>query len=202
MRSCARLRSLCRPVSATLPENIETWRKNWQRWASVRVAGADVNEDAAQAAKAEAHNEKLTGGRLTDFAVGERPLGEVIFEDLQQAISLRFPDHIEAGEQTELQRELDLQEELIAAATQGFIGRDADLAVLDGYADSDDARLSAVGAAGGIGKTTLLAKWIAIGVSGVMWCSADSWGWAINRAAWTRCWHHSSTNCGRRDVSR
>jgi WD40 repeat protein len=146
---------------ATLPENIETWRKNWQRWAGARVAGTDVDEDAAEGAKAAAHNEKLTRGRLTDFAVGERPLGNVIFEDLQQAIALRFPDHVGAGEQTDLQRELDLQEELVAAATEGFIGRDADLAALDRYADSDDARLFAVAAAGGIGKTTLLAKWIA-----------------------------------------
>jgi WD40 repeat protein len=170
---------------ATLPENIETWRKNWQRWADVRVGGTrvdrpanwlrrlwqrgagghvvgtDVDEDAAEGAKAAAHNAKLTLGRLTDFAVGERPLGDVIFEDLREAIALRFPDHVEAGEQTDLQRELDLQEELIAAATEGFIGRAADLAVLDEYADSDDARLFAVAAAGGIGKTTLLAKWIA-----------------------------------------
>ena len=146
---------------ATLPENIETWRKNWQRWAGARVAGTDVNKDAAEGAKAAAHNAKLTRGRLTDFAVGERPLGEVIFEDLQQAIALRFPDHVEAGEQTDLQRELDLQEELIASATEGFIGRVADLAALDEYADSDDTRLFALAAAGGIGKTTLLANWIA-----------------------------------------
>ena len=146
---------------ATLPENIETWRKNWQRWAGARVAGADVAEDAAEGAKAAAHNKRLTHGRLADFAIGERSLGEVIFEDLQQAIVLRFPDHVEAVEQTDLQRELDLQEELIAAATEGFIGRAADLAALDEYADSDDARLFAVAAAGGIGKTTLLAKWIA-----------------------------------------
>ena len=146
---------------ATLPDNIETWRKNWQCWAGARVAGTDVDEDAAEGAKAKAHNEKLTRGRLADFAVDERPLGEVIFEDLQQAIAQRFPDHLEAGEQTDLQRELDLQEELIAAATEGFIGRAADLAALDAYAASDDGRLFAVAAAGGIGKTTLLAKWIA-----------------------------------------
>ena len=146
---------------ATLPENIETWRKSWQRWAGARVAGTDVDEDAAEGAKAKAHNEKLTRGRLADFAVGERSLGDVIFEDLQKAIALRFPDHVEAGEQTDLQRELDLQDELIAGATEGFIGRVADLAALDEYADSDEARLFAVAAAGGIGKTTLLAKWIA-----------------------------------------
>jgi hypothetical protein len=146
---------------ATLPENIQTWRRNWQRWAKVTVAGTDVNENAADGAKAATHNEKLTLGRLAAFAVGERSLGDVIFEDLKQAISERHPDHVEAGEQSDLQRELDLQEELIAAATEGFIGRAADLAALDGYADSDDARLFAVTAAGGIGKTTLLAKWIA-----------------------------------------
>ncbi|HJX51461.1 MAG TPA: DUF4062 domain-containing protein, partial [Polyangia bacterium] len=146
---------------ATLSENIETWRKNWQRWAGVGVVGTDVYEDSAEGAKAAAHNAKLTRGRLTDFAIGERPLGDVIFEDLQQAIAARFPDHVEAGEQSDLQRELDLQEELIAAATEGFIGRAADLAALDEYADSDDTRLFAVAAAGGIGKTTLLAKWIA-----------------------------------------
>ena len=170
---------------ATLPENIETWRKNWQRWAGVRVGGTDVDEDPAQAARADTHNQKLTGGRLTNFAVGdrwwwrrwwqrlrnrgrltdfdvgERPLGEVIFEDLQRAIAARFPDRAEVGEQSDLQRELDLQEELIAGAIEGFIGRVADLAALDQYADSDDARLVAVVAAGGIGKTTLLAKWIA-----------------------------------------
>jgi hypothetical protein len=146
---------------ATLPENIETWRKNWQRWAGVLVAGTDVNENAAESAKAAAHNQKLTCGRLADFAVGESSLGDVIFEDLKKAIEEGFSDHVEAGEQADLQRELDLQEELIAAATEGFIGRAADLAALDAYVDSNDARLFAVAAVGGIGKTTLLAKWIA-----------------------------------------
>ena len=170
---------------ATLPENKKTWQENWQRWAGVRaggtrvdrpanwlrrlwqrwagghVVGTDVDEDPSEGAKAKAHNQKLTRGRLTDFAFGERSLGDVIFEDLQQAIAARFPEHVEAGEQSDLQRELDLQEELIAAAVDGFIGRVVDLAALDEYADSDDVRLFVVAAAGGIGKTTLLAKWIA-----------------------------------------
>jgi hypothetical protein len=146
---------------ATLLENIETWRKNWQRWAGARVAGTDVDEDAAEGAKAAAHNAKLTPGRLSDFAVRKRSLGAWILRDLRQAIAARFPDHMVASEPSDLQRELDLQEELIDAARKGFIGRAADLAALDEHADSDDARLFAVAAAGGIGKTTLLAKWIA-----------------------------------------
>jgi hypothetical protein len=146
---------------ATLPENIEIWRKNWQRWAKVSVAGTDVDEAAAEGAKAAAHNAKLTRGRLVDFAVRKLSLGAWILRDLRQAIAARFPDHMVASEPSDLQRELDLQEELIAGATEGFIGRVADLAALDAYADGDDARLFAVAAAGGIGKTTLLAKWIA-----------------------------------------
>ncbi|MGB8297922.1 MAG: DUF4062 domain-containing protein, partial [Polyangia bacterium] len=146
---------------ATLPANIESWRKNWQRWAKVSVAGTDVDEAAAEGAKAAAHNAKLTRGRLVDFVVRKLSLGAWILRDLRQAIAARFPDHMVASEPSDLQRELDLQEELIAGATEGFIGRVADLAALDEYADSKDARLFAVAAAGGIGKTTLLAKWIA-----------------------------------------
>ncbi|MGB8294540.1 MAG: DUF4062 domain-containing protein, partial [Polyangia bacterium] len=146
---------------ATLPENIETWRKNWQRWAGVGVVGTDVNEEAGKGAKAAEHNEKLTRGRLADFVVRKRSLGAWILRDLRQAIAARFHDHMVASEPSDLQRELDLQEELIDAARKGFIGRVADLAALDEHADSDDVRLFAVAAAGGIGKTTLLAKWIA-----------------------------------------
>ena len=145
---------------ATLPANIESWRKNWQRWAKVRVVGTDVNEDASQGAKAAEHNEKLTRGRLVDFAVRKCSLGAWILRDLRKAIAARFPDHMVASEPSDLQRELDLQEELINSARKGFIGRAADLAALDGYADGNDTRLFAVAAAGGIGKTTLLAKWI------------------------------------------
>ena len=146
---------------ATIVENQEDWRRRWSWEAHVNVKGLDVAEDAGELAKAEAHNARLTRGRLGDFHCDGRSLGEVICEDLKAAITARFPDHVEVTVQTDLEREIALHEEFVYAATEGFIERTDDFDALDAWAnDAADRRLMAVVAPGGVGKSTLLAKWV------------------------------------------
>jgi WD40 repeat protein len=146
---------------ATMVENQAEWRRKWREEAGVDVAGLDVAADAAALAKAQAHNAGLTQGRLGDFRCDGRPLGEVICEDLQAAIAVRFPDHVEVTDQTDLEREIALHEEFVYTATEGFIERSDDFHALDAWADDGaDRRLLAVVAPGGVGKSTLLAKWV------------------------------------------
>jgi WD40 repeat protein len=146
---------------AMMEENQEDWRRRWSWEAHVNVNGLDVAEDAGELAKAEAHNADLTKGRLGDFRCDGRSLGEVICEDLQAAITARFPDHVEVTGQTDLEREIALHEEFVYAATEGFIERTDDFDALDAWAnDTADQRLMAVVAPGGVGKSTLLAKWV------------------------------------------
>jgi WD40 repeat protein len=146
---------------ATIEDNQKEWRRKWFEEAGVNVKGLDVAEDAGELAKAEAHNADLTKGRLGDFRCDGRSLGEVICEDLQAAITARFPDHVEATDQTDLEREIALHEEFVYAATEGFIERTDDFDALDAWANAPaDRRLMAVVAPGGVGKSTLLAKWV------------------------------------------
>ena len=146
---------------ATMVENQEEWRRKWREEAGVDLPGLDVAADAAALAKAQAHNAGLSQGRLGDFRCDGRPLGEVICEDLQAAIAARFPDHVEVTDQTDLEREIALHEEFVYTATEGFIERSDDFHALDAWADDGaDRRLLAVVAPGGVGKSTLLAKWV------------------------------------------
>ncbi|MGB8295567.1 MAG: DUF4062 domain-containing protein, partial [Polyangia bacterium] len=146
---------------STIEDNKEEWRRKWFEEARVSVKGVDAAEDAEELAKAKAHNAELTKGRLGDFRCDGRSLGEVICEDLKAAIATRFPDHVEVTGQTDLEREIALHEEFVYAATEGFIERTDDFDALDAWAnDTADRRLMAVVAPGGVGKSTLLAKWV------------------------------------------
>ncbi len=144
---------------ALLAENVERWRRLWREAGGFEVAGQKVGE--AQEARALACNEVLTRGRLTDFRVDGHPLEQVILEALQGAISDGYPDHVEAEQPTGLQRDLDQQDQFLAIAREGFFERQGDFDELDAYADGDSGRLLVLTAPGGMGKSTLLANWIA-----------------------------------------
>ena len=139
--------------------NIERWRAQWQK-VGIRIDGIDVLSDPAQAEKAYQFNASLTSGRLTEFLSDGRLLKEIILEDLQQAISDRFPDHVLSDQPSALQRDLDQQEQFIEAACQGFIARQGDFSELDSYLQSSTRQIFAITAFAGVGKTSLLAAWL------------------------------------------
>jgi WD40 repeat protein len=139
--------------------SLKRWREQWAR-AGVEVAGDSVASDSNQAKRAQAFNERFTAGRLTNFECGNRKLSDTILEDLRSAIAARFPDHMAAGVQAGLQKELDQQGRFLYAAGEGFIPRGDDFTSLDAYVDGDERWPFVLSAPGGTGKSALLANWI------------------------------------------
>lgn len=136
----------------------ESWASQWRR-AGVRVDGLNI-DDPVEAEKARKFNERLSSGRLTDFRCEDVSLHDVITRELQEAIAAQFPTHSEIEREGELQRELDQQDLFLFTATEGFIEREGDFAELDAYVNGDSNQLFVITAPGGMGKSTLLAKWI------------------------------------------
>ena len=150
---------------STLPENVQAWRRNWERWAGVSVQGTEVPEDSSEAQKALAFNERLTRGRLADLTFtapgeGPVPLSQAIIDDLKAALAEQFPDRGEVGSEGPLQGELDQHEEFRFSHGQGYIERPGAFDELDAYVRRpDDRRPFVLTAAGGMGKSALLARW-------------------------------------------
>lgn len=147
------------PGSGTWQVSFKGWAKEWAR-AGVRVGPTGEIGEPVELAKAQAHNARLTQGRLVDFNCAGAALAETILADLQRAIAARYPKHIETPVVTPLQRELDQQAQFLQAASEGFIERAGDFVRLDDYAHGPDDRLFVLTAAAGVGKTSLLAHWI------------------------------------------
>jgi WD40 repeat protein len=145
---------------ATLEENQIRWRREWLKCADVHVSGLDVEEEAAEAAKAREFNDRLTAGRLIDLECEGRELGDTVVEELKAAIQDRFPRHREREDPDELQREIDQQEQFVFINSEGFIKRTGDFDELDAYAESSSNKLFVLTAEAGMGKSTLLANWV------------------------------------------
>ncbi len=147
---------------SAVPANISTWRATWAR-AGVPVTGAAVADGTPEADKAREHNARLTQGRLAGFTVIEtsRPLRDAVLHDLQAAIRERFPGRDEPGEADALRRELDQHDQTRFLLTQGYIERARAFDALNSWlADPDDLRLFVLTAEGGMGKSSLLARWV------------------------------------------
>ena len=145
------------PSSETV--SLKRWQSQWEQ-AGVKVDGDDVETIPLQAKKAHEFNRLLSTGRLTDFKVEENALSQIIVTELQEAIAIRFPNHTQITEETDLQKEMDQQEQFLFVSSEGFIRRAGDFDALDAYVDGDSNQLFALTAPGGIGKSTLLANWI------------------------------------------
>ena len=140
-------------------KSIDHWQNAWQK-AGVTVTGIDVEADPSQAEKAHIFNKLLSTGRLVDFQSDSQPLSQVILAELQAAIEARFPEHIEVVGETDLQKELDQQEQFLYSGSQGFIERGGDFDDLDAYVNNESNQLFVLTAPGGMGKSSLLAKWV------------------------------------------
>jgi hypothetical protein len=117
---------------STSKENILRWRA---RWAEVGVTISDHKLTIAkkETKKASAFNLSITKGRLTSFTCEGTPLSDIIFRDLTQAITERFPEHMHLPEDTPLQREMDQQDQFLQTASDGFIQRQGDFDRLNEY---------------------------------------------------------------------
>ena len=152
-------------VPTTAPIYSDAWKNafaGWKkRWA---LAGVSVNENGeitgTELGKAKAYNTALTKGRLGNYQVNNRPLADVIIEQLKVAISARFPAHMTIEEQTPLQKEIDQQAQFLRITSEGFIERAGDFDALSEYIQSNENRPFAVTAYAGMGKTSLLAHFI------------------------------------------
>ena len=83
---------------ATLRENQDRWRRDWQRSGVVSIPEGALSVPAAQAEKARTYNQRLCVGRLGDFCSDGRSLTEVIVDDLKAAILERYPERKELPE--------------------------------------------------------------------------------------------------------
>ncbi|MEK6325278.1 MAG: DUF4062 domain-containing protein [Acidobacteriota bacterium] len=149
--------------------SIGRWRDQWNRFAHLDLTDTELSVPEEKQSAADGYNAALTRGRLAEFrsleeARGQFPSGSdlarIIQHDLQQAILTRFPKHAEVEEEGELQKEIDQQEQFLFGASEGFIKREGDFAELDYYVESDSNKLFVLTAAGGMGKSTLLANWV------------------------------------------
>ncbi len=156
------------PVQA--PTSAERGSPTWQtvyaiwsrQWANVGVQVDELGEisNPIEMEKAKQYNNRLIQGRLGDFTCETKTLAEAVIEDLKIAIQDRYPDHVESANLTPLQRELDLQEQFLQAVSEGFIEREGDFTTLDQYVKDNSQQLFVLAAPGGMGKTSLLARWI------------------------------------------
>jgi WD40 repeat protein len=145
---------------ALLDENVAYWQRDWGESLKLDSPLSGRTVPIELALDAVAYNQQLTQGRLTDFEVEGKPLHEVVLEDLQAAISQRYPTHREVQQATDLQEELDQQEIFLFNNSEGFIERGNDFDALDAYIDGKNQNLFVLTADGGFGKSMLLAKWV------------------------------------------
>ena len=145
---------------ATIAENQQKWREDWEKYANVHVTGLDVEKNPDEVSKAREFNERVTKGRLSNLKCEGEKLGDTIIEELKRSIAQRFPDHQEIESPQELQKEIDQQEQFVFINSEGFIKRTGDFDELDEYVESNSNKLFILTAEAGMGKSMLLANWV------------------------------------------
>jgi WD40 repeat protein len=148
---------------AAIPENVVRWQRAWKRAAGIDVPGVSVSFDSEACAKALAYNDAITEGRLTDFRCEARSLAEAVLDDLKAAITDRYPDHSDTIDRTDIVREIVLpeNEEIVIGAYEGFVDQPGEFERIDRYVDGDSRKLLVLTGQEGVGKSTLLASWVA-----------------------------------------
>ena len=144
---------------STDPLDIERWRTQWQK-AGITVTTLNLEDNPDEALKARDFNSRLSAGRLTHLNCGGQALSEVVLSDLKEAITTRYPEHLESVLETDLDREIEQQEYFLFTNSEAFIGRADDFDELDGYLEGDARKLFVLVGEGGMGKSTLLAKFV------------------------------------------
>lgn len=152
------------------PTTAEFGSPNWQaafrKWAAqwaqfdVQVSETGEIDDPIQVQKAEQANARLIHGRLGQFSCKDQSLADVILTDLKAGIEQRYPEHVEEIETTPLQHEINQQAQFLQMASEGFIERSNDFDTLDQYLNEKSDQTFVLTAPAGMGKTSMLARWI------------------------------------------
>ncbi len=137
------------------------WRRQWRRL-GVHVTGLDIEERPGEGLRAREINEELTSGRVVGFSCREtgRHLDSVILDDLKRAITARFPEHRPIDGTDELRRELDKTEEIVSTRSRDTASLKKRLDELDWAVESSSKRIFVLTGRAGVGKSTLLARWV------------------------------------------
>ncbi|HXT50777.1 MAG TPA: AAA family ATPase, partial [Thermoanaerobaculia bacterium] len=174
------------PLAAPSAGSAAQWRERWLAAGVGVPCDAVAVPESLQDAAADS-NRRLCRGRLKDFRFighleepprhcdppgavlpAESSLAEVIVEDLKLAICerfrhepARFRSGVELAAVDELERELEQQEQFLFDHAQGFVERAGDFDELDEYLGRpNEPRVLVLAGEDGIGKSTLLARWI------------------------------------------
>jgi hypothetical protein len=154
-------------IPTTAPQGSEVWRAAFARWARMwESKGVEVSADGEivgreELARARAYNQALTQGRLGSFKHDGVELAEIIIEQLKAAITKRFGDRTSTQSVlSPLQHELDQQAQFLRAASDGYIERQGDFTALNSYLQSDEREAFVLTANAGMGKTSLLARFV------------------------------------------
>lgn len=98
-------------------------------------------------------------GRLTDFRCGDDSLKDVLLEQLKEQLKNQFPENMTIQNQTDFERNLDLEENFCYLNSEGYIPRPKYMEKLEDYVnDNSNNNICVVTAEAGFGKTTLLSK--------------------------------------------
>lgn len=142
------------------------WKNAYLNWKTAwAVAGVSVTDDGVVRPEcmeqAQKYNQRLTAGRLCAFESDQYPLAKLVLQQLQEAIAERYPDNRPAVVRTPLERELDQQRLFLYSTAEGFVARARETEALDRYCAGGNTAALGVAAAAGMGKTALLAHWLA-----------------------------------------
>ena len=96
-------------------------------------------------------------GRLVDFAVGGRPLREVILEELKRLITREYPDCVPDDSADPFEEDALEQELFVRTTLFDFVGREAELEKISRFVRDTGGTL-VIAAPEGTGKTALLCR--------------------------------------------
>lgn len=136
--------------------------RTWQaRWAEACVAvNSDGTISGGELDKANAYSQALTKGRLDAFRCLGIDLADVVLQQLKEAITLEFPENGVSTEEKDVwQLDLDQQEQFVQLNSEGFIPRPEVFEALNNWLDDSKKGTMLLSAAGGLGKTMLLANY-------------------------------------------
>ena len=140
-------------------EELESFkRKVTQNWKNVKYYDCIWNKNTV-IPELITEGGDASQGRLCNFNISGTELKNIIFSQLKAEIENEFPDNKPGEAQTDLEKDLEQQEQFVEMLGDGFILRQGDFNALDDYINTGSNGIFVLSAAAGLGKTTLLANY-------------------------------------------
>lgn len=99
-------------------------------------------------------------GRLVDFRCGERPLKEVIIDELKEQISQAFPENYPIDHEWEIEKDNACQDIFIHKNNENYIERRNCVSKIMEYVENDERAPLLISSPSGYGKTMIVSKFI------------------------------------------